>query len=278
MDINKLKITDMKRLTLFIFSLIVALSVHSQSIFCTATFEQVSNIATFTNVRNYDPPRTIWLESDFNESIITKACLILKIEGPKTRRMCEEIANALVLKLGNAREGKDEYGNTRVYWQGKDFSLEITIYDQKALQLIFRKSDGWNKGAVSQSREKKFADKQEQKREEETIFSHVEVPPSFPGGEKEMVKWLSDNIKYPTIVTEQGIQGHVVIRVVIRSDGSITDIEVQRSLDPNCDKEAIRVVKKMPKWNPGEQNGNVVSVYYLLLINFGLQANKIVEE
>ena len=110
---------------------------------------------------------------------------------------------------------------------------------------------------------------QEEKKPE--IFSHVEVMPQFPGGEKELLKWLSDNINYPVIAQEQGIQGRVILRFVVKPDGSVDNVEVQRSLDPSCDKEAVRVVKKMPKWIPGKQNGNPVYVYYTLPIQFKLQ-------
>lgn len=110
---------------------------------------------------------------------------------------------------------------------------------------------------------------QEEKKPE--IFSHVEVMPQFPGGERELLKWLTDNINYPVIAAEQGIQGRVILRFVVKPDGSVDNVEVQRSLDPSCDKEAVRVVKKMPKWIPGKQNGNPVYVYYTLPIQFKLQ-------
>ena len=110
---------------------------------------------------------------------------------------------------------------------------------------------------------------QETKKEE--IFSHVEVMPSFPGGEGAMMKWLSDNINYPVIAQEQGIQGRVIIRFVVGPNGSVGNAEVQRSLDPSCDKEALRVVNRMPRWIPGKQNGQAVSVYYTLPVLFKLQ-------
>jgi len=103
------------------------------------------------------------------------------------------------------------------------------------------------------------------------IYTHVEVMPEFPGGEAELMKWLKDNIIYPTIAQEQGIQGRVMLRFVVRPDGSIDDVNVYKSLDPSCDKEALRAVKKMPKWTPGKQNGNPVSVYYNLPVVFRLQ-------
>ncbi|MDR2682588.1 MAG: TonB family protein [Dysgonamonadaceae bacterium] len=103
------------------------------------------------------------------------------------------------------------------------------------------------------------------------IFSHVEVMPSFPGGDKAMMQWLYDNIQYPVIAQEQGIQGRVIVRFVVGPDGSVGAAEVQRSLDLSCDREALRVIKKMPKWIPGKQNGQAVSVYYTLPVLFKLQ-------
>jgi protein TonB len=103
------------------------------------------------------------------------------------------------------------------------------------------------------------------------IFSHVEVMPQFPGGDVALMKWLQENISYPAIAAEQGIQGRVVLRFVVKPDGSVDDVEVQKGLDPSLDKEAVRVVKKMPKWIPGKQNGNPVYVYYSLPVVFRLQ-------
>jgi len=103
------------------------------------------------------------------------------------------------------------------------------------------------------------------------IFNHVEVMPTFPGGEGALMKWLSEHINYPTIAQEQGIQGRVSLRFVVKPDGSVDDVQVVKGLDPSCDKEAVRVVKQMPKWNPGKQNGNPVYVYFSLPVTFKLQ-------
>ncbi|MCL2651442.1 MAG: TonB family protein [Candidatus Azobacteroides sp.] len=109
--------------------------------------------------------------------------------------------------------------------------------------------------------------------EKPQIFSHVEVMPQFPGGDVALLKWLTDNINYPTIAQEQGIQGRVTLRFVVKPDGSVDEVEVVKGLDPSCDKEAQRVVRKMPKWIPGKQNGNPVYVYYSLPVTFRLQNN-----
>ncbi|KAA6299968.1 MAG: hypothetical protein EZS26_003888, partial [Candidatus Ordinivivax streblomastigis] len=106
---------------------------------------------------------------------------------------------------------------------------------------------------------------------EPEIHNLVEIMPGFPGGEAELMKWLKDNIKYPPTAAEQGIKGRVVVRFVVRPDGSVDKVEIVRPLDPSLDREALRVVKKMPKWLPGKQNGVAVHVYYTLPINFTLQ-------
>lgn len=109
-----------------------------------------------------------------------------------------------------------------------------------------------------------------QQEEKEQIFEHVEQMPEFPGGQTELMKFLGEKIKYPVIAQEQGIQGTVVLRFVVGKDGSVSDVQVVRSLDPSCDKEAIRVVKSMPKWVPGKQNGRPVLVYFTVPVRFKL--------
>ncbi len=103
------------------------------------------------------------------------------------------------------------------------------------------------------------------------VFDMVEVMPQFPGGNAELMRYLSANIKYPTIAAENGIEGRVVLKFVVGKDGGITNIQVVRALDPSCDKEAVRVVKGMPKWIPGMQNGHAVAVYFTLPVLFKLQ-------
>jgi protein TonB len=100
---------------------------------------------------------------------------------------------------------------------------------------------------------------------------HMEKMPIFPGGERELYKFIQANLQYPvTSCYEQPIQGRVVVRFTVLEDGSIENVEVLRSLDPNCDKEAVRLVKSMPKWIPGEQNGRRTKVYFTLPITFKL--------
>ena len=107
--------------------------------------------------------------------------------------------------------------------------------------------------------------------EEEKVFDVVEQMPSFPGGTGALMKFLNENIHYPVVAQENGVQGRVVISFVVERDGHITDVQVARSVDPSLDKEAQRVVKSMPKWIPGKQNGSAVRVKFNVPVAFRLQ-------
>lgn len=108
--------------------------------------------------------------------------------------------------------------------------------------------------------------------EEEVIFVVVESMPEFPGGTQAMFKYISDNVKYPVIAQENGIQGRAICQFVVNKDGSIVDVAVVRtSGDASLDKEAVRVIKSMPKWTPGKQRGKPVRVKYTVPINFRLR-------
>lgn len=105
----------------------------------------------------------------------------------------------------------------------------------------------------------------------EVPFVVVEQMPSFPGGDAALMRYLSENIRYPVIAQESGIQGRVILQFVVNRDGSIVDIEVVRSIDRSLDAEAIRVVSNMPRWIPGKQRGKTVRVKFTLPVNFRLQ-------
>lgn len=109
---------------------------------------------------------------------------------------------------------------------------------------------------------------------QDSIYEIVEVMPVFPGGETGMMKYLSDNIKYPEEAMKADIEGRVLTRFIINSDGSISDVEISKSVHPLLDAEAIRVVKAMPKWTPGKVNGKAVKVRFMLPITFRLQGGE----
>ncbi len=109
------------------------------------------------------------------------------------------------------------------------------------------------------------------KEEPEEVFDMVEQMPSFPGGDQALLKYLSDNIRYPAIDQENGVQGVVICQFVVSRDGSVRDVTVVRTLSPTCDREAVRVLTSMPKWIPGKQNGKAVNVKYTVPVRYRLQ-------
>lgn len=107
--------------------------------------------------------------------------------------------------------------------------------------------------------------------EEDKVFDIVEQQPMFPGGQTALMKYLSEHTKYPVVAQENGVQGRVTVQFVVEKDGSISDVHVLRGVDPSLDKEAVRVVKSMPSWTPGKQNGINVRVNYRVPVLFRLQ-------
>jgi protein TonB len=106
--------------------------------------------------------------------------------------------------------------------------------------------------------------------EDNTAFITVEVQPSFMGGNSEMYKFLGKNLKYPTAAQRANIQGKVFLSFIVEKDGSITDIETMKGIGFGCDEEAMRVVKLMPKWSAGKQNGRNVRVKFTIPVFFKL--------
>jgi len=124
---------------------------------------------------------------------------------------------------------------------------------------------------VDEETEIEFIEEVEEEVEEEQIFTIVEEMPSFPGGEAALMKYLGQNIKYPAIAKDAGIQGTVYVTFVVNESGDVKDVRVLRSIGGGCDEEAIRVVENMPKWKPGKQRGKSVKVQYNLPIRFTLK-------
>ncbi len=106
---------------------------------------------------------------------------------------------------------------------------------------------------------------------EPEIFQIVESMPDFPGGDEARQTFLRDNIKYPQIARESSISGTVYVTFVVEKDGRVTDIKILRGIGGGCDEEAVRVIKSMPRWNPGKQRGKPVRVQFNMPIKFSLQ-------
>ena len=102
----------------------------------------------------------------------------------------------------------------------------------------------------------------------EQVFEVVSEMPSFPGGTQGLANYLGQNIKYPEVCEENGVQGRVVCSFIVEKDGSRSNVCVTKALSPLCDKEAVRLIKSMPRWVPGKQNGHLVRVHYNVPVSF----------
>ena len=145
--------------------------------------------------------------------------------------------------------------------------LEIIENDSKVEESTIQASDDTN-AAV----EVKYTpvEVEEEEVDEQEIFTIVEEMPEYPGGIAAALKWIANELKYPAIAQENGVQGRVTVRFTINADGSVVDPVVVRGVDPHLDKEALRVIGKMPKWKPGKQRGKAVRVSYNLPVRFKL--------
>lgn len=165
---------------------------------------------------------------------------------------------------------------------------QIAIVDadkvkNEVLDMEVQKEDNTARGVVTQEGQDdadKFHAVQEQvvvkepepvKPKEEEIFVAVEQQAEFPGGTAAMMKWLSNNIRYPETAQANDVQGRVIVKFVVEKDGSIGKATILKGVDKDLDKEALRVVQKMPKWQPGKNNGVAVRSYFNLPVTFRLQ-------
>ena len=110
-----------------------------------------------------------------------------------------------------------------------------------------------------------------EKPKEEEVFVAVEQQAEFPGGMAALMKWLSNNIRYPEAAQQNDVQGRVIVKFIVEKDGSVSQAQIVKGVDKDLDKEALRVVNKMPKWQAGKNNGVAVRSYFTLPVNFRLQ-------
>ena len=188
-----------------------------------------------------------------------------KFEQPEEQALPEEILNTV--KVTELLIAQDEEVKAEDEIKSQD--------ELKETQTAFGQTD-FDKGTddrnvIREHKEEVIVEKKEEVKEPEKVFTAVEQMPQFPGGEAELMKYLSKNIKYPTMAMENNIQGRVVVQFVVTKTGSIGEVKVVRSVDRDLDREAIRVCKSLPKFTPGKMNGQAVNVWYTLPVNFKLQ-------
>ena len=105
---------------------------------------------------------------------------------------------------------------------------------------------------------------------EKKIYEFLEQMPEYPGGTKKLYEYLGANIKYPRMARDNGIEGTVYLKFIVDERGEVSDVQVLRGIGAGCDEEAMRVIREMPKWTPGKQNGKPASVWYKLPVKFTL--------
>ena len=148
----------------------------------------------------------------------------------------------------------------------------VKVDEQSNLATIDDVQENVQDEAVVEVVEEVKEEVQEEVKKEEEVFVVVEEMPSFGSGDaNEFRSWVAQNMKYPDVAQENGIQGRVYVNFVVEPDGSITNVKVIRGVDPALDKEAVRVIASSPKWNPGKQRGKPVRVSYTFPITFVLQ-------
>lgn len=156
----------------------------------------------------------------------------------------------------------------------RDNRLETGSYNNDdATSLNSQNStDLWKEAVIKDVVETKPANNEpKQKNDSPVNMAMVEQKPTFPGGDSEMYRWIARNLTYPPAAAEEGVSGTVSVQFIVEKDGSLTGFTIARGKHPALDAEAIRVLKKMPKWNPGRVNGAPVRVTYMLPVRFQLQ-------
>lgn len=229
----------MKRLKTILLFLIICISCFAQN---------RTRTNTSTNANNTTNQRVIWESKvEVVEEEVSAVSIIATDQGVRVLN-----ANGTTLEIYNL------YGVKIASYRIDSTDKNITLTLGKGCYLFKVR------GVV-----RKISIKKEV--EDQTVFQVVEKMPEFPGGMAACLKFVSNNIKYPTISQENGVQGKVIVQFVVNKDGSIVDPVVVRSVDPYLDKEALRVISMMPKWSPCMQRGKPVRVKYTVPVTFRLQ-------
>ncbi len=187
-----------------------------------------------------------------------------KLEMPEEQALPEEILNTV--KVTELLIAPDEEVKAEDEIKSQD--------ELKETQTAFGQTD-FDKGTddrnVVREHKQEIIVEKKVEVEPEKVFTAVEQMPQFPGGDAELMKFLSKNIKYPTMAMENNIQGRVIVQFVVTKTGAIGEVKVVRSVDRDLDREAVRVCKSLPKFTPGKMNGQAVNVWYTLPVSFKLQ-------
>lgn len=175
--------------------------------------------------------------------------------------------NGKVLKITGSAESTstDKVGNEPIFVNGvkQDASFDLNSISSGDIESITVIKSGAERGIHITLKGAKTSNSSTSE-----VLNQAEKMPEFPGGTTELMNWLTQNIKYPESAVKEKLNGRVVVKFVVNKDGSIGETTVVRSIHPDLDKEAVRVVKAMPKWTPGTIDGKPVAVWYTIPIMF----------
>lgn len=185
-----------------------------------------------------------------------------------------QIYNHTFRKMDCVRSTKDFDDNVIIVGKPSIFFLMIKKCDDGPKLCVIREREGITKSPDEYLWE--YFKKQKQSPESPSIetgkvYDVVEHMPQFPGGPSAMMKYLADNISYPEEAEKKGAQGRVIIAFIVECDGSVSNPKVTTSAEEHLDKEALRLVRAMPKWTPGTQDGHPVRVKYTVPVTFRLK-------
>ena len=223
-------------------------------------------IVTCAAVAALTLPRLIRMAIPEQKEEMVEVTQLSALEEPEVKdeniiRKVEPIAPPPALKSTINEEVSDE-DELKSQQELTETKIQISIADVKGNDELNGKDIADLKEVITQAPEEEV---------KEQPYTMVEQMPQYPGGITELLKYIAKNLRYPVIAQENGIQGKVIVRFVVTAAGTVEQVQIMRSLDPNCDKEAVRVVQSLPKWIPGKQNGRNVPVYYTVPITFKLQ-------
>lgn len=246
-------------------------SKHDTGGICILSKTRVDNVLYYTNCIEVESSMYkgeidslisyIKTQTDFNKKIIKNGFSASVFVLLKTDE------NGKVIEVKCSSFKKDEGINELINILSNMPNWEPAVYNSKSVKFLHHLHVKYYEDVIT------ISDIKADINNGSEFFSVVEKMPEFPGGPMEMMMYIQRNIVYPQMAKENGLGGKCFLKFVIKADGTITDIEVIKGVAkcPDCDKEAIRVVKTMPKWNPGMQNGKAVNVFFNLPINFQLR-------
>lgn len=226
----------------------------------------------------YEAPHDLAARTQARKDINGNYCALLKVQ------LVDRGAEFGGTVIGNVSFERNEYwvymaqGSKRVKVFPQDYlPLEVTFADygidhlegQTTYILTLLRGDLQQESPQQPRQIPTYPNRQES--DNSKVYDVVEEMPQFPGGPSALFEYLAQNINYPVVAEENGVQGRVLVTMVIERNGSVSDVKVVKSVDPSLDAEAQRVVRSMPHWIPGRQNGSPVRVKYTVPVTFKLQ-------